>query len=138
MDFGREEYWEMLISRSVARFFLLAALHQRAMHGYQLAKAISEACCGCCKPSDAMVYPALHDLLEGGYVERVVEAQGAHPRNVHRLTEKGEEAYRVAAAAWLRIIPAVQQAAVVALGPASREGVGQGCAPAKPERGTDQ
>ena len=136
MDFGREEYWEMLISRSVARFFLLAALHQRAMHGYGLAKAINEACCGCCKPSDAMVYPALHDLLEGGYVERVVEAQGAHPRNVHRLTEKGEEAYRVAAAAWLRIIPAVQQAAVAALGPASRENVGRGCAPAKPERRT--
>ena len=68
MEFDRKGYWEMLINRSVSRFFLLAALHQRAMHGYELAKAISGACRGCCEPSDAMIYPALHDLLEGGYV----------------------------------------------------------------------
>ena len=55
MEFDRKGYWEMLINRSVSRFFLLAALHQRAMHGYELAKAISGACRGCCEPSDAMI-----------------------------------------------------------------------------------
>jgi len=45
-----------------------------------------------------MIYPALHDLLEGGYVECLVETQGARQRKVCRLTEKGEEAYRAAAA----------------------------------------
>jgi len=115
-EFERKGYWEMLINRSVSRFFLLAALHQRAMHGYELAKAISAAGGGCCEPSDAMIYPALHDLLEGGYVECLVEAQGARQRKVCRLTEKGEEAYRAAAAAWQSIIPALRQAVVVALG----------------------
>ena len=138
MDFERTGYWEMLISRSVARFFLLAALHQRAMHGYELAKAISEACCGCCHPSDAMIYPALHDLLKGGYVECLVEAQGGRQRKVHRLTEKGEEAYRSAALAWQRIVPTIQQAAVAALGPSAPGGCEPGaCAPAKRERRTD-
>jgi len=137
MDFDRKGYWETLISRSVARFFLLAALHQRAMHGYELAKAISAAGGGCCEPSDAMIYPALHDLLEGGYVECLVEAQGARQRKVCRLTERGEEAYRVAAAAWQRIIPALQQAAVAALGPSGPEGCRpEARAPAKPERRT--
>ena len=137
MEFDRKGYWEMLINRSVSRFFLLAALHQRAMHGYELAKAISEACRGCCEPSDAMIYPALHDLLEGGYVECLVEAQGARQRKVCRLTEKGEEAYRAAAGAWQRIIPAVQKAAAAALGPSGPEGCAPGaCAPAKSERRT--
>jgi DNA-binding PadR family transcriptional regulator len=127
----------MLINRSVSRFFLLAALHQKAMHGYELAKAISGACRGCCEPSDAMIYPALHDLLEGGYVNCLVEAQGARQRKVCRLTEKGEAAYRAAAGAWQRIIPAVQQAAAAALGPSEPGGCAPGaCAPAKPERRT--
>ena len=132
-EFERKGYWEMLINRSVSRFFLLAALHQRAMHGYELAKAISAACRGCCEPSDAMIYPALHDLLGGGYVECLVEVQGGRQRKVHRLTEKGEEAYRVAAAAWQRIVPTIQQAAAAALGPSEQEGCRpEVCAPAKP------
>lgn len=132
MDFEHERYWEMLIRRSVARFFLLATLHRRAMHGYELAKAIGEACC---QPSDAMIYPALHDLLKGGYVEYLVEAHGGRQRKVHRLTEKGEEAYRVAAAAWQRIIPSVQQAAVAALDPSEQAGCRpEVCAAAKPGR----
>jgi DNA-binding PadR family transcriptional regulator len=135
VEFDQKEYWEMLINRSVSRFFLLAALHQRAMHGYELAKAISEACRGCCEPSDAMIYPALRDLLEGGYVECLVEAQGARQRKVCRLTDRGQEAYRAAAAAWRGIMPALRQAVEAALGSSgSDECAPGGCAPAQVER----
>ena len=116
MEFDSKQYWEMLINRSVSRFFLLAALNQRAMHGYELAKAISAACEGCCEPSDAMIYPALRDQMEGGYVDCLVEAQGARQRKVCRLTEKGQEAYRAAAASWQSIIPALHRAVTDALG----------------------
>lgn len=137
MEFDRKEYWEMLINRSVSRFFLLAALNQRAMHGYELAKAISVACEGCCEPSDAMIYPALRDLLEGGYVECIVEAQGARQRKVCRLTEKGQEAYRAAAEAWQSIIPALRQAVAIAVGPSEAAERAPGpCAPATAERRT--
>ena len=129
MEFDDREYWEKLINRSVSRFFLLAALNQKAMHGYELARAISEACRGCCEPSDAMIYPALHDLLEGGYVEGLVEAQGARQRKVCRLTEKGQEAYRAAAAAWQSIIPALDQAVTDALGAIEAEDRTPGRAP---------
>ncbi len=137
MEFDRKEYWKMLINRSVSRFFLLAALNQRAMHGYELAKAISEACEGCCEPSDAMIYPALRDLMEGGYVECLVEAQGARQRKVCRLTEKGQEAYRAAAAAWQSIIPALHQAVTDALGPSEASECTPGArAPVTAERRT--
>jgi DNA-binding PadR family transcriptional regulator len=139
MEFDHRDYWEMLINRSVSRFFLLAALHQRAMHGYELAKAIAEACRGCCEPSDAMIYPALHDLLEGGYVVCEVEAQGARQRKVCRLSEKGEEAYRAAAGAWQRIMPALEEAvAAASLHSEVGECVAGACAPATVERRTVQ
>ena len=134
-DFEKRDYWEMLINRSMARFLLLASLHRRPMHGYELARAISEACGGCCEPSDAMIYPALRDLLEGGYVVCVVEAQGARQRKVCRLSEKGEEAYRAAAGAWQSILPALQQAVTVGLGPSEAGECAPGaCAPATIER----
>jgi len=137
MEFDSKEYWEKLINRSVARFFLLAALNRRAMHGYELARAISGACRGCCEPSDAMIYPALHDLLEGGYVECLVEAQGARQRKVCRLTEKGQEAYRAAATAWQRVMPSLSQAVAVGLGSVEAgDCAPAGCAPAAAERRT--
>lgn len=137
MEFQHREYWEMLINRSISRFFLLASLHQRAMHGYELGKAIAEACRGCCEPSDAMIYPALRDLVEGGYVVCEVEAQGARRRKVCRLTEKGEEAYRVAAGAWQRIMPALEEAvAAASVSGGAGECVSGACAPATVERRT--
>ncbi len=115
-EFESRNYWETLINRSIARFFLLASLHRRPMHGYELARAISNACGGCCAPSDAMIYPAIKELVEGGYVECIVEAQGARQRKVCQLTERGEEAYRAAAAAWRQVLPAVSEAVEHALG----------------------
>lgn len=109
-EFEKRDYWESLINRSIARFLLLASLHQRPMHGYELARAISAACGGCCEPSDAMIYPVIKDLLEGGYVECLVESQGARQRKVCRLTERGEAAYRSAAEAWRQVLPAVSGA----------------------------
>ena len=115
MEFTQKDYWEMLINRSVSRFFLLAALHRSPMHGYELARAISETCGGCCSPTDAMIYPAIKDLLEGGYVECREESQGARQRKVCRLTTKGEEAYRAAGQAWGQILPYLNEAAQAAV-----------------------
>lgn len=124
MEFAQKDYWEMLINRSVSRFFLLAALHRSPMHGYELARSIKEFCGGCCSPTDAMIYPALKDLLEGGYVECQEESQGARQRKVCKLTSKGEEAYRAAGQAWGRILPFLNEAAQAA--PATPAGAGGG------------
>jgi DNA-binding PadR family transcriptional regulator len=112
----RNSYWEMLINRSVQRFFLLSGLHKRPMHGYELARAIKEACAGCCQPTDAMIYPALHDLISEGQVICREKTVGGRRRKVCRLTEKGEEAYREAARAWQRMLGPLAEAVDSALG----------------------
>ncbi len=103
-------YWDMLIKRSVSRFFLLAALSEGPRHGYKLARAVRDACAGCCQPSDAMVYPTLQALEEEGYISCQVEHTGARKRKVCCLTEKGKEYYRQAAQAWGRFLPHLAQA----------------------------
>ena len=50
---------------------------------------------------DALVYPALRDLMDGGYLDcnrEDVEVK----EHVCRLTEKGRHAYLTAARAWER------------------------------------
>lgn len=118
MEKQKDTYWEMLINRSVQRFFLLWALHERPMHGYEVARTIKDACGGCCEPTDAMIYPALRDLVEGGHVECREETVSGRLRKVCRLTDQGEEAYRKAAGAWQRVLGPLNQAVDAALQPA--------------------
>ena len=120
MEMDDPRYWEMLIKRSLSRFFLLSALYQRPMHGYELGRAIGDCCAGCCEPTDAAIYPALRELLEGGYVDCRSEATGARKRKVCSLAEKGLQAYRVAAEAWSRVIPSLTEATEQAMQTESR------------------
>ena len=52
---------------------------------------------------DATVYPALRDLMNGGYLHCQEEVTGEQREHVCRLTEKGKEAYVVAARAWQQV-----------------------------------
>ena len=102
------------------RYPFLALLAKAPMHGYELARAIKDACAGCCEPTDAMVYPALRDLIESGHVECREETVSGRRRKVCRLTDGGEEAYREAAAAWQRIMGPLVEAVETALGPSPK------------------
>jgi PadR family transcriptional regulator PadR len=120
VEAGSNNYWEMLINRSVQRFFLLYALHEHPMHGYELARAIRDACGGCCEPTDAMIYPALREMLNGGYVDCRDEVVAGRTRKVCRLTDKGEEAYRAAATAWRQMLGPLDRAVDAALKPSRK------------------
>src|SRR3972149_969204 len=109
-DLTDKAYWRMLASRGTGRFLVLAALFERPRHGYELARAITVACDGCCEPSDAMIYPAIKELTEGGYVVCRSEMQGNRQRNVCELTDRGRAAYRAAAEAWNLVLPALHDA----------------------------
>ena len=114
MGMQDSQYWDMLIKRSVSRFFLLSALYKKPMHGYEIGKSVKEACSGCCEPTDAMIYPTLRELLEGGYVECRTETKAGRKRKICTLTEKGLDSYRVAAEAWRKVIPYLDEAAELA------------------------
>ena len=127
MEARSNSYWEMLINRSVQRFFLLFALHQRPMHGYELAHTIRDACGGCCEPTDAMIYPTLREMVDGGYVDCNDEVVGGRTRKVCRLTDKGEEAYRAAATAWQHMLGPLNRAVDAALKPSRKPAMAAKC-----------
>ena len=109
-DLTDKTYWRMLASRGTGRFLVLAALYERPRHGYDLARAVTQACDGCCEPSDAMIYPTIRELTAGGYIVCRSEMQGARQRKVCELTERGRQAYRAAAEVWSLVLPGLQEA----------------------------
>lgn len=109
-DLTDKQYWRMLASRGVGRFLVLAALYQRPRHGYELARAVTTAGAGCCEPTDAMIYPVIRELTEGGYIICRTEAQGQRQRKVCQLTDRGRRAYRAAAEVWKAVLPALREA----------------------------
>ena len=109
-DLTDKAYWRMLASRGAGRFLVLAALYERPRHGYDLALAVTVSCDGCCEPSDAMIYPTIRELTQGGYITCRTESQGRRRRNVCELTDRGREAYRAAAEVWNAVLPALHQA----------------------------
>ncbi|MFW6194912.1 MAG: PadR family transcriptional regulator [Chloroflexota bacterium] len=119
-DLTDEAYWDSLNRRSVSRFFLLATLYEAPRHGYELRRAIGECCQGA-EPTDAMVYPTLKALVEGGYIACDAPDPGGRARKVCRLTERGVEAYRAGARAWGRMLPYLQQCVNAADGRTHRE-----------------
>lgn len=116
MEMRDPQYWGKLVGKSLFRYFLLSALYERPLHGYEIGKSVKECCSGCCEPSDAMIYPALHELLEGGYIECWVEKVGGRERKVCALTQKGIDAYRAASEVWGRVIPHLEGAVEMARG----------------------
>jgi PadR family transcriptional regulator, regulatory protein PadR len=106
-------YWNMLVRRSLTRFYILAALAEKPMHGYELSRAVAELCQGCCDPSDAVIYPVLKELAEGGYCVCEVERQGGRQRKVCELTDKGRDALRLAADAWSAVLPSLERAIAI-------------------------
>jgi len=109
-DLTDKDYWRVLASRGVGRFLVLAALHERPRHGYELARAITAGCDGCCEPTDAMIYPTIRELTQGGYIVCRTEAQGQRQRKVCELTDRGRQAYRAAAEVWSSVLPALHEA----------------------------
>ena len=103
-------YWNQLIAKSASRFFLLAQLARRPMHGYELATSIASDSNRCCTPTDAMIYPAIQEMSKAGLIACQVETHGGRKRKVCSLTPTGWEVYRTAAAAWANALPALHEA----------------------------
>jgi PadR family transcriptional regulator PadR len=109
-DLTDKDYWRMLAARGTGRFLVLAALAERPRHGYELARAVTAACDGCCEPTDAMIYPTIRELTRGGYIVCRTEAQGMRERKVCELTARGRAAYRAAAEVWSAVLPGLRDA----------------------------
>lgn len=102
-DYTDHSYWAGLIKMSLSKFFILCVLNSRAMHGYEIGKAVESITDGCCSPTPGALYPVLRDFEAGGYVVCSAEHVQGRKRKVYTLTEKGREAFRVAVSAWTEV-----------------------------------
>lgn len=74
---------------------ILGLLKERAMHGYQLSKRLTDSLGGLWRVSYGSLYPTLRRLEKRGAVEKVFDEQDVGRRkNVYRVTERGEEMFQ--------------------------------------------
>ncbi len=102
-DFLSRAYWNGTIKMSLSKFFILCVLHQRAMHGYDIARAVEQTTNGCCSPTEGTIYPVLREFEEGGYLTFETEVVSGRERKVYTLTDKGRAAFKVAVEAWMDV-----------------------------------
>jgi DNA-binding PadR family transcriptional regulator len=102
-DFTSRAYWSGTIKMSLSKFFILCVLHQRPMHGYDIARQVERTTNGCCSPTEGTIYPVLREFEEGGYVTSETTIVSGRERRVYTLTDKGREAFKVAVEAWMDV-----------------------------------
>ncbi len=107
-DYTDPQYWNGLIKMSLSRFFILSVLHQRPMHGYEIARQVEKATSGCCSPTEGTIYPVLREFARGGYVTVRAETVSGRGRKVYALTAKGRQAFAVGVKAWMEVSTFVQ------------------------------
>ena len=106
-DYASRAYWAGTIKMSLSKFFILRVLHDRPMHGYDVARAVERTTNGCCSPTEGTIYPVLREFEEGGYVTSETAVVSGRQRKTYSLTDKGREAFRVAVEAWMEITKAL-------------------------------
>lgn len=109
VDYTDPVYWNGLIKMSLSKFFILRALHERPMHGYQIARAVEATTRGCCSPGEGTIYPVLKDFQAGGYVTSHSQTVNGRERRVYALTARGRAAFKVAVGAWLGIAQSLKE-----------------------------
>lgn len=122
-DFTDAAYWAGTIKMGLSRLFILAALHERPLHGYDIARAVERMARGCCSPTEGTIYPALREFEEGGFLSVEESVVQGRLRKTYTLTERGRLAFRQGMEAWRAATRALGETAEAA---AER---GWGCCP---------
>jgi len=118
-DFLSRDYWNGTIKMSLSKFFILCVLHEKPMHGYDVARAVERTTNGCCSPTEGTIYPVLREFEEGGYVTFEAEVVSGRERKVYTLTDKGRAAFKVAVDAWMDVTRCLIASEKVACGEAT-------------------
>ncbi|MEP9348335.1 PadR family transcriptional regulator [Xanthobacter sp. KR7-225] len=126
-DFLSRTYWNGTIKMSLSKFFILCVLHQRPMHGYDVARAVEATTNGCCSPTEGTIYPVLREFEEGGYVTCANAVVSGRARKVYSLTDKGRTAFKVAVEAWIDVTRCLVEAKKMVERPAPGDGSAASC-----------
>ena len=84
------------LKKGSAELLLLSLLEAEQLHGYEIAKLISERSGERLRFQASSLYPVLFRMEKRGWIKgRWVEKEGERRRRFYRLTPKGEEALAV-------------------------------------------
>lgn len=96
-----ETYWQGMIKMGLTKLFLLRALLEEPLHGYDLARRATDLSGGMCSPTEGTIYPVLREWEASGLVVGEWETVRGRRRRVYTLTEKGGAAFEAAYGAWI-------------------------------------
>ena len=74
---------------SMTKYYILAALSRKGMHGYELIMQIEKITGK--KPSTGQVYPALKQMKSAGYVTAKTKLAGRKKVKSYKITKSGEQ-----------------------------------------------
>lgn len=101
------EYWQGLIKMGLTKLYMLRALLEEPLHGYDLARRAADLSGGACAPTPGTIYPVLKEWEAQGLVDGAWETVHGRRRRIYRLTERGRDAFDAAYSAWLPAARAV-------------------------------
>ncbi|MFA6042863.1 MAG: PadR family transcriptional regulator [Patescibacteria group bacterium] len=83
-----------------SRMLILAALDQKAMHGYALAQALRDQMPDTFKFGMGMLYPLLHNLEKKGFITGTWREVSSGKRRVYELTTRGQKELKALKQDW--------------------------------------
>ena len=105
------------IKRGSAELMVLAAIEQRARHGYEIAKLIDDRSGGKLRFHIASLYPMLYRMERRGWIDgKWVEKSGQRRRRYYRLTPDGRKVLAEQRSTWRELLDALQSVAGLAPG----------------------
>jgi PadR family transcriptional regulator, regulatory protein PadR len=91
-------------SRGTTELAVLALIRDKRRYGYDLMREFADATDGALEVKEGTLYPVLHRLEDGGFIEASWEAEGrGAPRKYYGITQEGKERLTMLRAEWNRL-----------------------------------
>lgn len=98
------------LSRGTLELAVLSLIETKPRYGYDLLTSLIDATDGALEVKEGTLYPVLHRLEDGGYVEASWEAEGrAAPRKYYGLTKEGRQRLGLLRTEWERLASGMTQ-----------------------------
>ena len=98
------------LKKGSAELLILSLIEQRARHGYEISKLITERSEGTLTFQVASLYPLLYRLEDRGWIQgRWVEKAGERRRRFYKLTPAGRKVLAAQRQGWLQFAEAIRR-----------------------------
>jgi PadR family transcriptional regulator PadR len=92
------------LSRGTVELAVLSLIREERRYGYDLLSSLANATGGFVGIKEGTLYPVLHRLEDGGYIEATWEAEGrGKPRKYYGITPAGLARFELLRTEWSRL-----------------------------------